>query len=47
MEVSGSDGKKVLWEVVYDHVVEEPKYDDEIVLQGFNFYFFTKMKGGG
>ena len=23
MEVSGSDGKTVLWGVVYDHVIEE------------------------
>ena len=25
LRVSGSDGKKVLWEVVDDHVVEEGK----------------------
>ena len=32
VEVSGSDGKKVLWEVVDDHVVEEGKEHDDIGL---------------
>ena len=30
VEVSGSDGNKVLWEVVDDYVVEEGKENDEI-----------------
>ena len=37
MEVSGSDGKKDIWEVVDDHVVEDVKELDEIGLQGFGF----------
>ena len=39
-ELSGSDGKKVLWGVVDDHVVEEIKEHDQIGLKGFLFYFF-------
>ena len=37
MEVSGSEGKKVLWEVVENHVVEEGSKYYEIVLWGFDF----------
>ena len=33
-EVSGFDWKKVIWEVVEDHVVEEEKKNDEIGLRG-------------
>ena len=36
VEVSGSDGKKVLWGVVDYCVIEEPKDNDEIGLHGFN-----------
>ena len=32
VEVSNIDEKKVLWEVIEDHVVEEGKENDEIVL---------------
>ena len=46
MEVSGSDGKKVLWEVVDDHFVEEIKKHDEIVLRGFDFIFLKKTHRG-
>ena len=35
VEVVGYDGKKVIWEVVNDHVVEEPTDHEEIGLQGF------------
>ena len=38
------DGKKVLWEVVKDHVVEEPNDHEEIGPQGFDFNFSTKMR---
>ena len=41
VEVYGYDRKKVLQEVVDDHVVEEKNDPDEIGLQGFNF--LTKM----
>ena len=40
MEVSGSDGKKFLWEVVDDHVVEEGKEHNDIGLWGFDFILF-------
>ena len=40
VEVSGSDRKKVLWEVVDDHVVGEGKEYDEMGLCGFGFNFF-------
>ena len=40
VEVSGSAGKKVLWEVVDEHVVEEPNENSEIGLRGFGFNFF-------
>ena len=36
VEVFCHDGKKVLWEVVGDHVVEEPTDHDEIRLRGFD-----------
>ena len=38
--VSGSDGNKVLWKVVDDHVVEESNNNYEIGLQGFDFNIF-------
>ena len=40
VEVSGSDKKKILWEVVDDHVVEGGNNHDEIGLQGFDFHCF-------
>ena len=30
VEFSGSDGKKVIWKVVYDNVVEDPNKNDDI-----------------
>ena len=39
VEVVSYDGKKVIWEVVDDHVIEEYNHD-EIVLRGFGFSFF-------
>ena len=36
LEFLGHDGKKVLWEVANDHVVEEATDNDEIGLWGFN-----------
>ena len=47
MEVTGYDGKKFLWEVVDDHVVEEGNEHDEIGLRGFDFNFFTEDEGRG
>ena len=36
VEVSVSDGKNILWEVVEYHVVEEGKENNEIGLRGFD-----------
>ena len=46
MEVSVSDGKKVIWEVVDNHVVDEGNNHDEIGLQGVDFGSFGKNKEG-
>ena len=43
VEFFGSGRNKVIWEVVDDNVVEEGKYRDDIGIQGFDFYFLTKM----
>ena len=40
--MSGYDGNKVLYGVVYYHVVEEGKEHDEIGLCGFHFNFIVK-----
>ena len=47
VEVSGSDGYKVLWEVVDDHVVEEGNNHDDIGLRGGLFRFFWHIQGEG
>ena len=47
MEVSCSDGKKVIWEVLDNHVVEDPKDNDDILLWVFGFNFFTNTGEGG
>ena len=47
MEVVGHDKKKVLWEVVEDHVVEEPSDHEDIGLRGLISMFSTKMRRGG
>ena len=46
VEVIGSDRKKVIWEVVDDHLLEEENYHDEICVQGFNFSLFGEDKEG-
>ena len=43
----GHDKKKVLWEVVGDHVVEEPCDHVEIGLRGFDFNIFDEDEDGG
>ena len=43
MQVLGSDGKKVLWGVVDDNFVEDPKENDEIGLRIFYFGFLMNM----
>ena len=42
----GSDKKKVLWEVVDNHVVVEVNDHDEIGLWGFDFNFFDGDEEG-
>ena len=44
VEVVGHDRKEVIWEVVEDHVVEEPTDHDEIGLRGFDFNSLTKTR---
>ena len=46
MEVSGSEGNKVIWEVVDDHVVEDGNNCEEIGLRGFDFNFLAKTRRG-
>ena len=47
VEVVGHDKKKVLWEVVGDHVVEEPCDHEDIRLRGFDFNISDEDKKGG
>ena len=42
VEVFGHDKKRVLWEVVNNHVVEEPSDHEDIGLRGFDFNIFDK-----
>ena len=46
MEFVGHYKKKVLWEVIDNHVVEEPTDHEEIGLRGFDFNFFDKDDEG-
>ena len=46
VEVVGHDKKKVLWEVVGDHVVEEPCDHEDIVLRGFDFNIYNEDNEG-
>ena len=46
MKLSGSDGKKVIWEGVDDHIVDEGNEPDKIVILGFGFNFLTNMRRG-
>ena len=42
----GHDKKEVLWEVVCDHVVEEPSDHKDIGLRGFDFNIFGEDEEG-
>ena len=42
VEVVGHKKKKVLWEVVGDHLVEEPSDHKDIKLRGFDFNIFDE-----
>ena len=46
VEVVRHDKKKVLWEVVGDHVVEEPSDHEDIGLRGFDFNIFDEDEEG-
>ena len=46
MEFFSHDKKKVLWEVVEDHFVEEPTDHEEIGLWGLYFNFFDEDEEG-
>ena len=46
VEVVGHDKKKVIWEGVGDHVVEEPSDHEEIGLRGFDLIFLMKTRRG-
>ena len=46
VEVVGHDKKKVFWEVVDDHVVEEPSDHEDIGLRGFDFNIFDEDEEG-
>ena len=40
MEVLGYDGKKLLWKVIFYHIINDPNKNGEIGLQGFVFNMF-------
>ena len=42
VEVYDKDERKVICEVVYDHVVEEEVEQEELGLQGFDFNLFDE-----
>ena len=46
VEVMGHDKKKVIWEVVGDHVVEETSDHEYIGLRGFDFNIFDEDEEG-
>ena len=46
VEVAGHDKKQVLWEVVCDHVVEEPSDHEDIGLRGFDFNILDEYEEG-
>ena len=47
VEVVSHDKKEIVWEVVNDHVVEEPTYHEDIGLQGFDFNVFDEDEEEG
>ena len=47
MEVSVSDCKEVIWGVLDDHGVEEPKENNEIGLNGFILICLVQTGGEG
>ena len=46
VEVSDKDGKKLIWEVVDDHLFEEGVGHEELGLRGFDFKLFDEEREG-
>ena len=46
VELVGHDKNKALWEVVDDHVAEEPSDHKDIGLRGFDFNIFDEDEEG-
>ena len=46
MDVVDHDKKKVIWEVVDNHVIEDPSDHEDIGLQGFDFNIFDEDEEG-
>ena len=46
VEFSEKDGKKVIWKVVDNHVVEEGVEHEELGLRGFDFNLFDEEMEG-
>ena len=44
VEVSDKDGKKIIWEVINDHVVEDVVEHEELGLWGFDFNLFNEER---
>ena len=47
VEVDDKDGKKVIWDVFNNHVVEKGFEHEELGLQGFDFNLFDGEREGG
>ena len=47
VEVVGHNKKKLFWEVVDDHMVEEPSDHEDIGLRGIDFNIFDEYEEGG
>ena len=43
VEVADKEGKKVIWEVVNDHVVEEGVEHEELGIQGLIVFYLMKI----
>ena len=46
LECLDHDGKKVLWKVFNNHIVEEPTDHDDIGLRGVDINLFNKDEKG-
>ena len=46
VEVADKEGKKVIWQVVNDHAVEEGFEHEELGLKGFDFILFDEDREG-